>query len=183
MKRSIISAAMLSAVFMSAGAFAADSDTGILNIVGTVVGTSCQFVSGNSSEDVVLSQVETNKFEGLSAGDIYTPIKEQTKHLKIVCPNIEAGKSLNITVKAPNLDANGVIGNTLTDGAKGVGFVLKYKDKIVDHSSNKITVEAGEFGLDKTYMIPLDVYYAKQGGLSVTSGDVNATVTLQAAYN
>lgn len=53
MKRSIISAAVLSAVFMSAGAFA--EDTGTLNIIGTVVGTSCQFVSGNNSEDVVLS--------------------------------------------------------------------------------------------------------------------------------
>ncbi|WP_260863333.1 fimbrial protein YehD [Citrobacter sp. Marseille-Q6884] len=183
MKRSIISAAVLSAVFMSAGAFAANSDTGILNIVGTVVGTSCQFVSGNSSEDVVLNQVETNKLNGLTAGEIYTPIKEQTKHLKIYCPDIEEGKVLNITVKAPNLDENGVIGNTLNDGAKGVGFALRYKNKAVNHSSNSIAVEVGEFDSDKTYMIPLDVYYAKQSDTSVTSGDVNATVTLQAAYN
>ncbi|WYJ52041.1 hypothetical protein SEEC0818_007715 [Salmonella enterica subsp. enterica serovar Cerro str. 818] len=71
MKRSIISAAVLSAVFMSAGAFA--EDTGTLNIIGTVVGTSCQFVSGNNSEDVVLSQVETNVFDTMSPGfGLYT---------------------------------------------------------------------------------------------------------------
>ncbi|TMV41497.1 fimbrial protein, partial [Salmonella enterica subsp. enterica serovar Kentucky] len=40
MKRSIISAAVLSAVFMSAGAFAVDTDSGILNINGKVTGTS-----------------------------------------------------------------------------------------------------------------------------------------------
>lgn len=38
MKRSIISAAVLSAVVMSAGAFAADSDQGELIITGKVVG-------------------------------------------------------------------------------------------------------------------------------------------------
>ncbi|EJR1213083.1 fimbrial protein [Salmonella enterica subsp. enterica serovar Infantis] len=181
MKRSIISAAVLSAVFMSAGAFA--EDTGTLNIIGTVVGTSCQFVSGNNSEDVVLSQVETKVFDTMSPGSVYTPITEQTTHLKIYCPDIEEGKSLNITVKAPTLDAEGVIGYTLPDGAKGVGFALKYKNKAVDHSSNNIIVGATDFDSDKIYTIPLDVYYAKQGTDAVTSGDVNATVTLQAAYN
>lgn len=50
MKRSIISAAVLSAVFMSAGTFAADYDSGVLKINGKVVGTTCQFVGSNTAE-------------------------------------------------------------------------------------------------------------------------------------
>ncbi|MEH1699254.1 fimbrial chaperone protein, partial [Salmonella enterica subsp. enterica serovar Enteritidis] len=41
MRRSLIAASVLSAVFMSAGVFAADEDMGELKINGEVVGTSC----------------------------------------------------------------------------------------------------------------------------------------------
>ncbi|MJC99455.1 fimbrial chaperone protein, partial [Salmonella enterica subsp. enterica] len=50
MKRSLIAASVLSAVFMSAGAFAAEYDSGVLNINGKVVGTTCQFVDTNTAE-------------------------------------------------------------------------------------------------------------------------------------
>ena len=49
MKRSIISAAVLSAVVMSAGAFAADSDQGELIITGKVVGTTCKFTGDTTA--------------------------------------------------------------------------------------------------------------------------------------
>lgn len=183
MKRSIISAAVLSAVFMSSGAFAVEGDTGTLNIIGTVVGTSCQFKSGHTSEDVVLGQVETNKFDNQEAGFVYTGITEKTEKLVINCSDIKEGNKLSITIKAPNLDDKGVIGNTASNGAKGVGFVLKYKNAAITNSTNNIEVSFDELKDGKDYVVPLDVYYAKQGSTPVTSGDVNATVTLQAAYN
>ncbi|HHR4661614.1 TPA: Stc fimbria major subunit StcA, partial [Salmonella enterica] len=50
MKRSLIAASVLSAVFMSAGVFAADEyDSGVLNINGKVVGTTCQFLGTNTA--------------------------------------------------------------------------------------------------------------------------------------
>lgn len=49
MKRSIISAAVLSAVFMSAGVFAANNEEGTLTINGEIKGSSCYFDSGKDS--------------------------------------------------------------------------------------------------------------------------------------
>ena len=48
MKRLTVAAAVLSTVFMSAGAFA-DTDQGEVIITGRVVGTTCQFLDGNNS--------------------------------------------------------------------------------------------------------------------------------------
>ncbi len=111
---------------------------------------------------------------------IYT-ITEPDHTSQNLLPVLKKEKVTNITVKAPTLDAEGVIGNTLPDGTKGVGFALKYKNKAVDHSSNNIIIRS-RFDSDKIYTIPLDVYYAKQGTDAVTSG-MSTTVTLQAAYN
>lgn len=47
MKRSIIAVAVLSSLFMSAGAVAEGNQQGELIITGNVVGTTCQFI-GNS---------------------------------------------------------------------------------------------------------------------------------------
>ncbi|VEA46454.1 fimbrial protein [Salmonella enterica subsp. arizonae] len=71
MKRSLIAASVLSAVFMSAGAFAADEDMGELIINGKVVGTSCTFEGANSAT-IELSQVGVDRFADLNPGDIYT---------------------------------------------------------------------------------------------------------------
>ncbi|VDZ78033.1 fimbrial subunit protein [Salmonella bongori] len=65
MKRSIIAAAVVSSVFMSAGAFAADEDMGELKINGEVVGASCTF-EGVNSATIELSQVGVDQLTGLN---------------------------------------------------------------------------------------------------------------------
>ncbi len=60
MKRSIISAAVLSAVFMSAGAFAADSDQGELIITGKVVGTTCKF-TGDTTATIAMNEIGVDR--------------------------------------------------------------------------------------------------------------------------
>lgn len=72
MKRSIISAAVLSAVFMSAGAFAVDTDSGILNINGKVTGTSCQFVDGATEATITLSSIPDSLFNEVDVGNDVT---------------------------------------------------------------------------------------------------------------
>lgn len=63
MKRSIISAAVLSAVFMSAGAFAADTETGQLTITGKVTGAPCTFEADGGSVSINMPTVPTSVFQ------------------------------------------------------------------------------------------------------------------------
>ncbi|SUX89603.1 major fimbrial subunit [Citrobacter koseri] len=62
MKRSIIAASVLSAIFMSAGVFAADADYGELIITGKVVGTTCKFV-GDATAKIDMNQVGGGPFK------------------------------------------------------------------------------------------------------------------------
>ena len=72
MKRSIISAAVLSAVFMSAGVFAANNEEGTLTINGEIKGSSCYFDSGKDSEILQLNAVDAS----------LSPIKRSGRWLK-----------------------------------------------------------------------------------------------------
>lgn len=67
MKRSIISAVVLSAVFMSAGAFAAGEE-GSLIINGEITGSSCYFDGGKDSETLQLKTVDASLFSNKAVG-------------------------------------------------------------------------------------------------------------------
>lgn len=86
MKRSLIAASVLSAVFMSAGAFAVEEyDSGVLNINGKVVGTTCQFLGTNTAE-IRLNEIGADKIINLTPGQIYDAVTNQTQMpLKIKC--------------------------------------------------------------------------------------------------
>lgn len=61
MKRSIISVAVLSAVFMSAGAFAAGEE-GTLTIEGTIINSSCNFEDNKNSSVITLPEIDASRF-------------------------------------------------------------------------------------------------------------------------
>lgn len=96
MKRSLIAASVLSAVFMSAGVFAADEDMGELKINGEVVGTSCTFEGANSAT-IELSQVGVDRLTDLNPGDIYTGYTSPEAILKVKCTNT-ANPRISLTV-------------------------------------------------------------------------------------
>lgn len=105
MKRSIISAAVLSVVFMSAGAFAADTDQGELIITGKVVGTTCKF-TGDSTATIGMNQIGADRLNALSAGGVYDGYTNKTtvpltvectglKHRKLLFPVLNSIARIN----------------------------------------------------------------------------------------
>lgn len=173
MKRSIIAAAVLSSVFMSAGAFAADSDQGELIIKGLVEGTSCVFVDNNTAT-ITMNQVGLDRLQSLGVGGIYTGYTHKTtKPLTVKCttgkPNVyfsssqfNGGSNKNITI------------NTASEN--GVGFVVYQGDKLDTPIDPAKPVELTG-GTDGVYTLDFSARYAKTSQ-TVTAGEVASTLTL-----
>ncbi|MBS6211796.1 MAG: fimbrial protein YehD [Proteus hauseri] len=170
MKRSIISAAVLSAVFMSAGAFAVDYDSGVLKINGKVVGTTCQFVGSNTAE-ISLNEIGKDKLSDLQAGAVYTDVMNSTQiPLKIKC---DPDKVPRITFSSTQFDSNNITYNNGT--ATGVGFAVYYGD-----STEKVNPQDGvelDSNSEGLYDLNFSARYARLAG-EVAAGDVNSTLTL-----
>lgn len=133
MKRSIITIAVLSSVFISAGAVAATGDTydsGVLKINGKVVGTTCQFIDSNTAE-ISLNEVGMDKLSTLPVGQAYTPVVNGTQQpLRIKC---DGNKTPRVTFSASQFDDKKV---TFNNGdAKGVG--LRFTTVMI---TNKLTL-------------------------------------------
>ena len=79
----------------SATTFAKDVDQGTLTIRGEVVDTTCYFVNGDSTTDIVVEDVVTSAMNQLINNEIYTLKTGSTSHdLEIQCdgntaPSIE----------------------------------------------------------------------------------------------
>lgn len=170
MKRSLIAASVLSAVFMSAGAFAAEYDSVVLNINGKVVGTTCQFVDTNTAE-IRLNEIGADKVSNLIPGQIYDAVTNQTQMpLKIKCrPEVTP----RITFSSTQFDSNDITFNN--GSAKGVGFAVYYgnTDNQIDPQTG-VTLDPNSTGeYDLTFL----ARYARLDG-DVASGDVSSTLTL-----
>lgn len=126
MKRSIISAAVLSAVVMSAGAFAADSDQGELIITGKVVGTTCKF-TGDTTATIGMNQIGADRLNALSAGEIvYEGYSNKTTvPLTVECTGSKAPK---ITFSSSQFDSNNKYITRNTAANNGAGFTVYYGD-------------------------------------------------------
>lgn len=85
MKRSIIAAAVF-LLFMSAGVFAADVDTGTLTIKGNIAESPCKFEAGGDSVSINMPTVPTTVFEGKAKYSTYDDAVGVTSSmLKISC--------------------------------------------------------------------------------------------------
>lgn len=159
MKRSIISAAVLSAVFMSAGAFAADTDSGKLNINGKVTGTSCQFVNGATEATITLSSIPDSLFSGVNVGNdvIYGEGRASTP-LQIKCTD---STNVKVFISGNDVDNNDVIIPTIGSNT-GVGFKLFHNNKSIAKSGS-VGIPLSEFpaGEDGAYKLDLAARYAK----------------------
>lgn len=176
MKRSIISAAVLSAVFMSAGAFAADNEEGTLIINGEITGSSCYFDGGQDSETLTLQTVDASLFANKAVGEEVEGDAAKTANMKIICPGSAQLKSINIT--NVTFGDNGIIRPT-TGGDTNVGFKLKIDDKHIDStgvidiaSLNKKLTSDGEI-----YDLNFDADYSRLNLQPVKNGQLSATVT------
>jgi len=178
MKKTLIATAMLSTIFASTPVFAADyEDAGELTILGTVVDTPCQFVSGNSKEEIRLERIKISDVQGSDIGKKIEGTSAQTENLKIKCEG--NNKNISIKIKAADLTAQNIVKNNNSAGGNNTGFYLEYNDKQITKNYNEIIVPTGAFDDKGEYQIPISAYYARSADGAVTAGDVSATVTLE----
>ncbi|MGI3449404.1 fimbrial protein [Citrobacter freundii] len=179
MKRSIISAAVLSAVFMSAGAFAAN-ETGSLTITGTVENSSCYFKNSDAKSTITLPNIDASRFAGLSTGATVGDGKmdDDSTPMVIVCP---VGTELN-TVRITGAQfTSGVLNKTAGD-ANGVGFNLALGDKQITDAEesnlkDKLTSRTTEDGVE--YTLDFKAKYARlSSDVPVTAGTLSSVLTI-----
>lgn len=171
MKHSIFAVSVLSTVFLSTGAFAANEDAGILEITGKVVGTTCAFVGGSTAE-INLNEIGADKLNSLQVGDVYNGLEARAPvPLKIKC---DGGKQPTISFSTTQFDSNDITRNN--GSAQGVGFAVYYGDtntQVDPQAGVKLTPnESGEYTLDFL------ARYARAAGASVTAGDVKSTLIM-----
>ncbi|EAR5801853.1 fimbrial protein YehD [Salmonella enterica] len=172
MKRSIITATVLSAVFMSAGAFAADEDMGELIINGKVVGTSCTFEGANSAT-IELSQVGVDRFADLNPGDIYTGYTSPEAILKVKCSNTANPRiSFNRNQFVDNMQ---ITKNNATNNGAGFAVYLDGTQVKPDEEGN-YTLNSSKFE-NGVYTLNFSARYAAVEN-TVTPGSVESVLTM-----
>nr|QWI67263.1 fimbrial protein YehD [Salmonella enterica subsp. enterica] len=173
MKRSLIAASVLSAVFMSAGVFAADEyDIGVLNINGKVVGTSCTFEGANSAT-IELSQVGVDRLTDLNPGDIYTGYTSPEAILKVKCTNTANPRiSFNRSQFVDNMQ---ITKNNATNNGAGFAVYLDGTQVKPDEAGN-YTLNSSKFE-NGVYTLNFSARYAAVEN-TVTPGSVESVLTM-----
>lgn len=185
MKRSIISVAVLSAVFMSAGAFAAGEE-GTLTIEGTIINSSCHFADNMNSSVITLPEIDASRFSGLSAGVVVGTEVSDSTPMKIICP---AGTKLNtIRISNGEFTTEGVLKNTKevngeVDASKGVGVKLKLGNKSItnDQETNvkDIITATKDDSSGVEYTLGFSAQYARLNTATpVVAGEISSVLTI-----
>ncbi|WP_407578655.1 fimbrial protein YehD [Citrobacter koseri] len=175
MKRSIIAASVLSAIFMSAGVFAADS--GELTIQGEVTGTSCQFVDGHTSATIELASIPDTFFDNVNIGqDVTYGEGRAAAPLEIKCG--DGATNVRVFISGDEVDNSDIIIPGGGSGA-GVGFKLFHNNKpIAKAGSAGIPLSDFLKSADGAYKLDLAARYAKRSE-NIITGDISAVVTLK----
>lgn len=169
MKHGIISAAILSGLFISPALLAETTPTGTLQIKGQIAGASCAIQSGDSDKTLQLPLVGADQFTTLDIGQVYTAASAQST-IGIVCSGYE-GDSLTLSFNNDHMNEKGVIAPT-GGSATGIGFQLEVNGELVNSYTSAHTIVGDSSG---NYVLPITAYYHKMG--EVTPGDVASTVT------
>ncbi|QMG40491.1 fimbrial protein YehD [Citrobacter freundii] len=174
MKRSIISAAVLSVVFMSAGVFAADSDQGELIITGKVVGTTCKF-TGDSTATIAMNEIGADRLNALSPGGVYDGYSNKTTvPLTVECTGNKAPK---ITFSSSQFDSANKYITRNTSENNGAGFSVYYGDDFTKQVNPDTGIELTKTA-DNKYTLNFSARYAKIGTAAVSAGDVASSLTM-----
>ncbi|QLN18716.1 fimbrial protein YehD [Escherichia coli] len=175
MKRSIIAVAVLSSLFMSAGAFAKGNQKGELIITGNVVGTTCQF-SGETTAKITMKNIGVEQFQGKNKGYIHDDVlKETDVPLEVICTGEKPPK---ITFSRDQFDVsnNGITINT--EQKNGAGFAVYYNSA----DGQFLQIKGGEpIHVEKNdankYKLNFMTKYAKAADIVLT-GPVRSVLTM-----
>lgn len=184
MKRSIISAAVVTGLFMSGGVFAAGVEEGTLTITGAVAGTACKFLDTANTATIKLDDIPATMLTPLTAGqDTGYGENEADKSLILEC---NSSDDVKIKVDGSAFDYNSVIENKGT-GPKAVGFKLFHKNVLItkDGQDEFKLSDLESLGVSSEgnaqYGLRLSARYAKAigaAGTTVGTGEVKANIKL-----
>lgn len=180
MKHSIISAAVLSAVFMSAGAFAAE-DTGILTIKGVVLPVSCTIVSGATEDNIVMPDVSLSALNQISVGQQLDGISNSSSSkIKFKCEG-ENHPSISFIEDGFNSQYRDITEKS-SGSATGVGYKVYLQNARENGDASK-AIQPGESVklkqmADGVYELDFKAYYAKTAQ-EMTAGEVKSVIKLQ----
>lgn len=171
MKRSLVTAAVLSALFVSAGAFAAEFDSGELIITGKVAGTSCKFLDTQSAT-IDMNPVGLDVLQNVESGASYNNYQNRTTMpLKIKCSE---GTAPRLTFSDSQFDGTDK-SITLNKGtAPGVGFKV-YLDNTEIKGNTDIPLTASKDGI---YTLNFVAKYAVINKQILNTGTVESALTL-----
>ncbi|CAM6481512.1 fimbrial protein [Escherichia coli] len=173
MKKYIIPFVATTLIF-SVTTFAKDVDQGTLTVRGEVVDTTCYFVNGDSTTDIVVEDVVTSAMNQLINNEIYTLKTGSTAHdLEIQC---DGNTAPNIEVLASEFDANNF---TLNKGtAENVGFAFFLGDGNMTRILPGVKTPLKDNGSGQ-YFLNLNAQYERTSTDPVTKGSVESTVTIK----
>lgn len=180
MKRSIISAAVLSAVFMSAGAFAAD-DTGTLTIKGVVLPVSCTIVSGAAEDNIVMPDVSQSALSQIEVGEQLEGFtNSSSSKIKFKCEG-ENNPSISFIEDGFTSQYRDITAKS-SGAAEGVGYKVYLQNERASGGTSKAIQPGESVKLKPTdngeYELDFKAYYAKTA-TTVTAGEVNSVIKLQ----
>jgi len=175
MRKSLITAAVLSVCCAAPAAFAADTDVGTLTINGYVKGTTCHFDSNAQNAKIQMSQIGTDVINGLGVGDAYSGYKNETMTpFTVTCDsNADVPKLKFHSNEFEGIGNKGVTKNT--GEADGVGYALLINgDRInVDGETQIAPTKSG----DGKYTFNIAAQYARANANTVSAGTVDSVVT------
>lgn len=175
MRKSLITAAILSVCCTAPAAFAANTDMGTLTINGHVKGTTCHFESNAQSAKIQMSQIGTDAIKDLQVGEAYDGYKNETiTPFTVTCDSKSDIPKLKF--HSNEFEGAGDNGVTKNNGeADGVGYALLINgDRINVDGETQI---ASTKSADGKYTFNIAAQYARANADTISAGSVNSVVT------
>ncbi|WP_336853698.1 fimbrial protein YehD [Pseudescherichia vulneris] len=175
MRKSLITAAVLSVCCAAPAAFAADTDMGTLTINGLIKGTTCHFDNEAQTAKIQMHQIGTDVIKDLPAGQAYDGYKNETiTPFKVKCDGATGIPKLKF--RSNEFEGEGLNGVTKNNGdAEGVGYALLINGERVNiNGSTPISLNKDD---DGNYTFDIAAQYARATSDTVKAGTVDSVVT------
>ena len=174
MKKSMVTAAILSSLLFAPSVFADNTEEGTLTINGEVLPTTCMFLDGNSSATITMAPIGKSQFDGMSAGQSYVGYSNNADQvLKLKC---ESGKTPHISFITTDFDSAYPNITKATGTAAGVGFTLKVNEVAVTPRDGVALASNGTGEYDLNFSAQ---YALTTAPASVGAGTLSSTVVMR----
>lgn len=179
MKRSLIATALISACFISTGAFAADTATGTLTINGNIAASACTFEENANQINIDMATLPVSEFNSLAQYAAYTGLLGNAKNtVTIKCsPEAKVNLSLLSNIGLENNDT------VIPSSNASMGYYLYLNN---DNQPLEITkpIDITSYGENGIYTLPFKARYVPRvAGANVEAGSAVSTLVMSVTEN